>query len=105
MPTNPEKRKKVLGDKMKLLYGFREQSRLMKNPVWYEWMTSNMAMGVLNMFATLPLSERESYIKELKGLQIFPLLIKREKMLSHRIKIMLANISPSLYCNLMSLRK
>ena len=104
LPTDPVKREKVIHDKIALLSGFKEQRKLVKNPIWFDWMTSFNTMTVLNALASIPASERKPYFEELKSLHIFPLLTKKEKVLSHRIKIGLANISPSLYCSLMSLR-
>ena len=105
LPTDPIKRKKVLEDKIRLIRGFKEQSKLVKGPIWFTWMTSSTAMGVLGMLAKMPFAERKLYLQELEALNIFPLYTKKEKMLSHKIKIILANISPALYCTLMSLRK
>ncbi len=104
-PTNPSKRKKVLEDKIRLIRGFKEQSRLVKDPIWFTWMTSSTAVGVLGMLAKMSPAERKPYLQELKSLHVFPLSIKREKVLSHKIKTIMANISPSLYCTLMSIRK
>ena len=105
LPTDPVKRKKVLEDKIRLIRGFQEQNKLVKDPIWFTWMTSSTAMGVLGMLANMPSSERKPYLQELKSLHVFPLSIKREKVLSHKIKTIMANISPSLYCFIMSLRK
>lgn len=105
LPTDSAKRKKVLEDKIRLIRGFKEQSKLVKDPIWFTWMTSSTAMGVLGMLAKIPSSERKPYLQEFKLLHIFPLYTKKEKMLSHKIKTIMANISPSLYCFIMSLRK
>ena len=105
LPTDPIKRKKVLEDKIRLIRGFKEQSKLVKDPIWFTWMTSSTAMGVLGMLVKMPFAERKLYLQELKSLHIFPLYTKKEKMLSHKIKIIMANISPNFYCTLMSLRK
>ena len=105
LPTDPIKREKVLKDKIRLICGFKEQSKLVKDPIWFTWMTSSTAMGVLGMLAKMPFAERKLYLKELKSLHIFPLYTKKEKMLSHKIKTIMANISPNFYCTLMSLRK
>lgn len=105
LPTDPIKREKVLKDKIRLIRGFKEQSKLVKAPIWFTWMTSSTAMGVLGMLAKMPFAERKLYLQELKSLHIFPLYTKKEKMLSHKIKTIMANISPNFYCTLMSLRK
>lgn len=105
LPDNPQKRDKVLRDKIALIRGFKEQSKLVQNKSWFTRMTSFTAMTILSMLSAMSSPERTSYLKELKSLDIYPLSISGEKALSHRIKIMLANISPSLYCTIMSLRK
>jgi glycosyltransferase involved in cell wall biosynthesis len=105
LPDNPQKRDKVLRDKIELIRGFKEQQEMVKDKSWFEWMTSFTAMTILGMLAKMPSSERKLYLKELKSRDIFPLSTKKERMLSHKVKTMLANISPSLYCILMSLRK
>lgn len=105
LPDNPQKRDKVLRDKIALIRGFKEQQEMVKDKSWFEWMTSFTAMTILGMLAKMPSSERKLYLKELKSRDIFPLSTKKERMLSHKVKTMLANISPSLYCILMSLRK
>lgn len=105
LPTDPIKRKKILVDKIRLIRGFQEQSQFVKDPVWFTWMTSSTAMGVLGMLSKIPSAERKPYLQELKSLHIFPLSTKKEKMLSQRVKTYLANVSPNLYCKLMSIRK
>ena len=105
LPTDSAKRKKVLEDKIRLIRGFLEQSKLVKDPIWYTRMTSSTAMNILGMLAKMSLAERKPYLQELKSLHIFPLSAKKEKMLSQRIKTYLANISPNIYCKLMSIRK
>lgn len=103
-PTSPQKRRKVIEDKIALIRGFQEQSRQVSDASWFTWMTSFNAMTILNDLAVIPSSERKPYLRELKALHVFPLSVKREKMLSHKIKTIIANISPSLYCSIMSKR-
>ena len=105
LPTDPIKQKKVIKDKIALIRGFKEQSKMVKDPQWFTWMTSFTTMTILSLLSAMPFVERKLYLKELELLNIFPLSLKREKLLSHKIKTILANISPSLYCTLMSLRK
>ena len=102
-PTDSVKRKKVLEDKMRLIRVFQEQSKHLKNPAWFAWMTSSMVVGVLSSIAHFQKAERESYINELKSLHVFPLLAKREKMWTQKMKIIMDNINPSLYCLIMNM--
>ena len=103
LPTEAKKREKVLRDKMSLLYGFKKQIQLVKDPIWFIWMTSFNTMTILNMLAALPTSKRKPYLQELKFLGVFPLYTQKEKGLK-RLKIQIANLSPTLYCRLMNLR-
>lgn len=105
LPTDPVKRKKVLEDKIRLIGGFIEQQQHVRDNRWFTWQIAGTTISILGILSSYSTSERKLYISKLKAMDIFPLSMKREKMLSHKIKIMLANISPSLYCNLMSLRK
>lgn len=103
LPTEPKKRKKVLRDKISLLYGFRKQMQLVQDPIWFVWMISFNTITILNMLAAMPSATRKPYLQELKSLGIFPLYTKKEIGLK-RLKIQIANLSPALYCVLMSLR-
>ena len=103
LSTEPQKREKVLRDKMSLLYGFKKQMQLVKDPIWFVWMTSFNTMTILNMLAALPTSKRKPYLQELKSLGVFPLYTQKEKGLK-RLKVQIANFSPALYCILMSFR-
>lgn len=98
----PEKKRKVIEDKIKLLYGFKEQRKLVSNPQWFTWLTSVMTMSILGLLIELSSVERKPYIDEIKSLGIFPLTTYRANRNS-KIKIRMANISPTLYCKLMHL--
>lgn len=102
LPTDPVKRKKVIDDKILLLHGFKEQSKLVKNSKWFTWMTSFTTMTILGMLVAMPTKERGYYMKELKELQIYPLSTMKAHG-AYKRKIQLANISPNLYCRLMHL--
>ena len=101
LPDTPQKRMKVLEDKIRLIRGFQEQSQFVKDPAWFAWMESSTAMGILSTVAEFPTDERDSYIAELRSMRVFPLMTEREKMWTHCLKMQLANISPKLYCIMM----
>lgn len=102
LPDNPIKRKKVLDDKMRLIGGFLEQQKMVTDKSWYIWHIASTAIGVLNSVCAYPAPERKQYIQQLKSLNIFPLSTYRADRNS-RIKIRIANVSPTLYCNLKKL--
>lgn len=101
LPTDLEKRKNLLDDKIRLIRGFQEQSKFVKDSKWFKWMESSTAVGILSTVAEFPTDERDSYIAELRSMRVFPLMTEREKMWTHRLKMQLANISPKLYCIMM----
>ena len=105
LPDNTQKLKKVIEDKIALIQGFKEQSKIVSDISWFTWMTSFNVMTILGLFTSMPTKERKPYLQKLKSLQIFPLSMYREKVFSHKLKIMLANINPTFYCKLMSIRK
>ena len=102
LPDNPQKKKKVLEDKIRLLRGFKEQQKKVQNKQWFIWQTAGTTMSVLGILATYPNEVQEPYIKQLQELNVFPLSTYRA-VGNNKYKIRLANISPTLYCKLMSL--
>lgn len=100
LPDNPAKERKVLEDKIKLLYGFRERCNLVHDQSWFVWQTAGTTMSVLGILSTYPSKERKPYLNQLKSLNLFPLSTYRASG-KVKLKILLANISPKLYCNLM----
>ena len=101
LPDNQIKKKKVLEDKIKLLYGFKEQAQHVQNKQWFKWQTAGVTMHVLGILATYPSAVRKPYIQQLKSLNIFPLSLYRA-VGNNKWKIRVANASPTLYCWVMS---
>lgn len=101
LPTSPEKRQKIFDDRMKLLYGIQEQSKLVKDDRWFMWHIATTAIAILNAISTYPKYKRKQYLQELISLDIFPLSTYRA-VRNNKYKIRLANISPRLYCWVMN---
>lgn len=102
LPDNPTKKKKVLEDKLRQIRGFIGQQELVKNKSWFTWKIAGATIGILSSVCSYPLQERKQYIQQLKELNVFPLSTYRANWKS-KIKILMANVSPSLYCSLISL--
>lgn len=102
LPDNPIKKKKVLDDKMKLISGFIERQKLVKDKRWFTWQIAGTTMSILGILSTYSVNERKPYLQQLKAYNIFPLSTYRSAG-SVKYKRWLANLSPSLYCNLMHL--
>lgn len=100
LPTSPEKKQKILDDRMKLLYGFQEHSKSASDDRWFKWQTAGLTISILSTIAAFPKSKRERYMQQIKALNIFPLTTYRA-VGNNKYKIRLANISPSLFCKLM----
>ena len=99
LPTSPEKKQKILDDRMKLLRGFQEQSKLVKDDRWFKWHTASLVVTILSTIASFPRTKRDAYIREIQSLNVFPLTTYRA-VGNNKYKIRLANISPSLYCKI-----
>lgn len=99
LPASPEKKQKILDDRMKLLRGFQEQSKLVKDDRWFKWHTASLVVTILSTIASFPRTKRDAYIREIQSLNVFPLTTYRA-VGNNKYKIRLANISPSLYCKL-----
>lgn len=102
LPDNPEKKRKVLEDKIRLLRGFKEQQKEVQNRQWLVWQTAGTTMSILGILATYRNEARKPYLQQLKALDIFPLSTYRA-VGNNKYKIRLANISPSIYCKLMNM--
>lgn len=100
LPDNPAKKRKVLEDKIKLLYGFQERCKLVQDQRWFVWQTAGTTMSVLGILSTYSSDERKPYLNQLKSLDIFPLSTYRA-VGNNKYKIRVANVSPSLYCKIM----
>lgn len=102
LPDNPVKKKKVLDDKMRLISGFKERMKFAKDTRWFTWQIAGTTMSILGILSTYPGKERKPYIQQLKAHNIFPLSTYRA-VGNNKWKIRFANVSPSLYCRVMSL--
>lgn len=95
--VSKEKKRKVLEDKIKLLTGFQEQRKMVRDDRWYQWQIAAGAMSVLNIIAKDFYDERKKYIQQIKDKNVFPLSTYRSTK-NMQIKIAVANMSPMLYC-------
>lgn len=100
LPTSPEKKQKILDDRMKLLHGFQVQRKLVTDDRWFKWHTASLVITILSTIASYSRAKRDTYIREIQSLNVFPLTTYRA-VGNNKYKIRLANISPSLYCKLM----
>lgn len=69
---------------------------------WYRKMISHSALSAMNSCAAVDIREAKNVVKELKDMKIFPLTTFTNK-LSTRIHLLIANISPFIYCRLIHL--
>lgn len=99
LPTSQEKKQKILDDRMKLLRGFQEQSKLVKDDRWFKWHTASLVVTILSTIASFPRTKRDAYIREIQSLNVFPLTTYRA-VGNNNYKIRLANLSPVLFCKL-----
>ncbi len=102
LPDNSIKKKKVLEDKLKLISGFIERQKQVKDKRWFIWQIAGTTMSILGILSTYPAKVRNYYLQRLKAQNIFPLSTYRSSGMVRR-KIQLANFSPRLYCIILNL--
>lgn len=97
-----KKKRKVLEDKIKLLNGFQEQRKLVKDDSWFRWQLATVTISVLNIISVDFYAEKDKYIRQVKQCNIFPLSCYRI-IGSSKIKILIVNCSPTMFCLIMRL--
>ena len=102
LPDNPEKKRKVLEDKILLLDGLKEHQKFVQNKKWFIWQITGTTMSILSILSTYPFAQRKPYLQRIKSKCVFPLSTYRANKKT-KIKIWLVNISPSFFCMLMNL--
>lgn len=96
-----DKKRKVLEDKIKLLYGFMEQRKMIQDDSWYQWQVAVGTLSILGIIAEDFYAERKKYIREIQKIGVFPLSSYRLSR-NFFIKNLVANFSPNLYCRYFS---
>ena len=93
------KKRKVLEDKMSLIEGLQLQSVDKIDKSWYGGMIAHTVLSIMGLVAIQYYDERNAYISRLKGMGVFPLSLNKSS-LRNKLKLMLVNILPSVYCRM-----
>ena len=93
------KKRKVIEDKMSLIGNLRKQSENKADKRWYNGMIALIVISILGFVALQYNEERMQYIKMLNGQKAFP-LCAFHLSLRNRIRTMIINVSPLLYCRI-----
>lgn len=102
--VSKEKKRKVVDDKILLVEMMKHQLANKGDKRWYEGMISGIVISLLGLIVSDFNSERKTYIQQLKELDVFPLSTYHlNKGALRRRKLI--NLSPELYCLLISLKK
>lgn len=99
LPTDPEKKRKVIEDKIALIRGFESHQAMAHNPQWFKWMEAVTVQSILSIIAFSARAERERYIAQLRQLNIFPLSYYRAKG-TDKFKVHWENLSPVFFCQM-----
>ena len=99
-----DKKRKAITDKLSILDSFIPLRKSIDDGKWFDGMTSRMSLSILTETSRWFYSDRGNIIHELKKRSVFPLSFFHATP-STRYKIILANISPSLFCALLHFRK
>ena len=93
------KKRKVLEDKILLIGNLRKQSENKADRRWYNGMIALIVISILGFVALQYNEERMRYINMLNAQKAFP-LCAFNLSLRNRIKSMIINVSPLLYCRI-----
>lgn len=98
--VDPIKKRKILEDKIKLLHGFMSQRKMLQDDSWYKWQIAAGTMSILGLLSGDFYADRKKYMREIRKIGVFPLSLYRSSR-NARVKIILVNLSPNLYCMLL----
>lgn len=102
--VNKDKQRKVLNDKILLLLSMKEQYSQNTNAIWYLSMIARTVLSTIGYIATNFYDEHSAYLNKIKELKVYPLSYTQSTP-SVKRKLQLINISPSLYCWLMHIKR
>ena len=102
--VNKDKQRKVLNDKILLILSMKEQYSQNTNAIWYLSMIARTVLSTIGYIATNFYDEHSAYLSKIKELKVYPLSYTQSTQ-SVKRKLQLINISPSLYCWLMHIKK
>lgn len=94
---------KNIEDRLKIITLLKERGRESSRPDWFDGMVSHMTVSLLSLVGELTLKEHKSVLKSLNKLNVYPLSSHKMTRQAKR-KILLINISPSLFCFIYRLR-
>lgn len=98
---NRSKQKKVLDDKIRLVETLQKQSKELqeqgKDNRWFARMIADTVISIITIIATQFYTERNSYLKQLKELGVYPIR-------SRTTKVRLINLSPRLAVELLHIK-
>lgn len=99
-----EKKEKVLQNKLDLIDSLRTQSTTAVDNKWYRGMIAFTVLSVLTTVSIDFYHIKAKYIESLVGKNVFPLSLYHSPSRT-KVKLMLINISPVLYCTLIHLKQ
>ena len=97
------RKRKAIKDKLSLLQSLQPMSGSVNDSRWFHGMASQLALSVLWETSRFFNSEWRDIIHELRELQVFPLSLYHATPVARR-KMILANFSPYLLCNLLHVK-
>ena len=99
--VNRSKQKKVLDDKMHLLSTLQQQAIDLRNSGrynrWYTFMIAATVVSVIEMLGTTFYAEKADYLKQLKQMDVYPIV-------AYNLKSRLINISPMMVVKLINIK-
>lgn len=102
--VDERKKKKVLNDKLLLIDSMKDQMLEVHDKRWFEGMIAQTVISIIGYVADNFYEDRKTIMRELQLKRVFPLSSYLANKTGVR-RIMLANISPSLLCFVLNVRK
>lgn len=102
--VSPEKKEKLINDRLLLIDSLTEQSNCISNKKWHKEMISGIAVSLLCDASNYSLKRQNEIIRILRKKHVFPLLKSQHSRRANN-KIAIINISPELFCLSLRLKK
>lgn len=99
--VNRSKLKKILDDKMRLIGEMQRQAVALRKSgrynIWYTRMIADTVISIMGMLSTTFYNEKDEYLRQLRSMDIYPIVNKS-------IKTRLINLSPRLAIELLHIK-
>lgn len=97
-PTTKEKWERLIQDNLFVLSHYADLIAIKNESKWLRAMSANIITSTLTIVAKQFYKDCDIYIGQIKTIYPYPLISKRTFPFAERVKVIIARISPNLYC-------